>query len=189
MLAIADACKDGRLDAQVKVVIAPGGTRSIGSTRETSTEIENPGATAALERGLPVALVPPGDDYGLRLLEQLQGVDFICLAGYMRLLPEEVLRAFPDRILNVHPALLPAFGGKGMFGRRVHEAVIEAGCAESGCTVHLVNEAYDEGRILLQKRCAVYPSDTAESLATRVLALEHEAYVEALRNVISGANA
>ncbi len=199
MLAIADACRDGRLDAAVKVVIAPtDGTTPGGMTPVSSStsgnvvqepQSDNRAVAAAQARDLNLAIVAPGDDYGPRLLEHLQDIDYICLAGYMRLLPSEVLKAFPNRILNVHPALLPEFGGKGMYGRRVHEAVLEAGCSESGCTVHLVNEAYDEGRILLQRRCVVLPGDTVESLAARVLALEHEAYVEALRNVISGANA
>ncbi|MFN3683119.1 MAG: formyltransferase family protein, partial [Fimbriimonadaceae bacterium] len=110
----------------------------------------------------------------------------VCLAGYMRLLPKEVLDSFPNRVLNIHPALLPKFGGKGMYGMRVHEAVLRAGEAESGCTVHLVNERYDEGPIVVQLRCPVLPDDTPETLAARVLELEHRAYPEAVRKVLAG---
>jgi phosphoribosylglycinamide formyltransferase-1 len=109
-------------------------------------------------------------------LEQLKArrIDLIVLAGYLKLVPAEVIAAFRGRILNVHPALLPAFGGAGMYGRRVHEAVLAAGVPESGCTVHLVDEEYDRGEILAQARVPVLPGDTAESLAARVLAEEHK---------------
>jgi phosphoribosylglycinamide formyltransferase-1 len=103
----------------------------------------------------------------------------------MSMVPAPVLAAFPDRIFNVHPALLPKFGGKGMYGMHVHEAVVAAGETESGCTVHLVNEHYDEGRILLQLRCPALPDDTPETLAARVLTLEHQAYVQALRDALN----
>ncbi|HSI73564.1 MAG TPA: formyltransferase family protein, partial [Fimbriimonas sp.] len=92
----------------------------------------------------------------------------------------------PNRVLNIHPALLPKFGGKGMYGRRVHEAVLAAGETESGCTIHLVTPVYDEGPIILQKTCPVLEGDTPETLATRVLQVEHEAYPEALAKVIRG---
>ncbi len=174
MLAIAEACRDGRLAAEVKVVLAPAD--------------EGEGLLRASALGLGIQMVPPGDRYGERLLHALEGVDVICLAGFLRLLPSEVLHRFPDRILNIHPALLPQFGGKGMYGLKVHEAVLDAGASETGCTVHLVTEAYDEGKILLQRRCPVAPGDTAETLAARVLELEHGAYVEALRSVIFGAS-
>ena len=108
----------------------------------------------------------------LALLEA-HGIELIVLAGYLKLVPPEVIAAFRGRIVNVHPALLPAFGGPGMYGKRVHEAVIAAGATESGCTVHLVDEEYDRGEILAQARVPVLPGDTAESLAARVLAEEH----------------
>jgi phosphoribosylglycinamide formyltransferase-1 len=109
----------------------------------------------------------------LALLEA-HGIELIVLAGYLKLVPPEVIAAYRGRIVNVHPALLPAFGGPGMYGKRVHEAVIAAGVAESGCTVHLVDEAYDQGEILAQARVPVLPGDTAETLAARVLAAEHQ---------------
>jgi phosphoribosylglycinamide formyltransferase-1 len=100
-------------------------------------------------------------------------VELIVLAGYLKLVPPEVIGAFRGRIINVHPALLPAFGGPGMYGKRVHEAVLAAGAKESGCTVHLVDEEYDRGEILAQARVPVLPGDTAEALAARVLEQEH----------------
>ena len=100
--------------------------------------------------------------------------DLIVLAGYMRLIPAEFIQAFPDKIINLHPALLPDFGGKGMYGNHVHQAVIAAGKTETGISIHKVNERYDEGEILFQATCPVLPNDTAETLAARIHTLEHE---------------
>ena len=100
-------------------------------------------------------------------------VDLLVLAGYLKLVPAEVIAHYRGRILNVHPALLPAFGGKGMYGRRVHEAVLASGARESGATVHLVDEVYDRGPILAQARVPVLPGDDPDRLAARVLELEH----------------
>ncbi len=111
----------------------------------------------------------------LRELEA-QRINLVVLAGFMRLIPAEMVSAFPDRIINIHPSLLPEFGGKGMYGQRVHEAVIAAGERESGITIHLVNERYDEGRHLAQFTCPVLPNDTPVTLATRIHALEHAHY-------------
>ena len=101
------------------------------------------------------------------------GVRGVLLAGFLKLLPAEVCRAYPGAVLNIHPALLPAFGGKGMYGRRVHEAVLRSGATVSGPTIHFVNERYDEGRLLAQWPVPVEPDDTAHSLAERVLEVEH----------------
>lgn len=111
----------------------------------------------------------------LRLLGR-HGARGVLLAGFLRLLPAEVCRAYPNRILNVHPALLPAFGGKGMYGARVHEAVLRSGASLSGPTIHYVNERYDEGRILAQWPVPVLPGDTPPGLAARVLEVEHVLY-------------
>ena len=111
-------------------------------------------------------------------------IDIIALAGYLRLIPARVIEAYRDRIINVHPALLPAFGGSGMYGHHVHEAVIAAGCMLSGPTIHYVTENYDEGRIIAQWPVPVLPADTAESLATRVLRAEHMIYPIALEAII-----
>lgn len=114
------------------------------------------------------------------------GTDLICLAGYMRKIPPALIRAFPRAILNIHPALLPDHGGKGLYGIHVHEAVIEAGDPETGVTVHFVDEEYDRGPILLQRGgITVDPGDTPETLAVRVLELEHSLYAEAIEQWIS----
>ncbi|MCA1481146.1 formyltransferase family protein, partial [Bradyrhizobium sp. NBAIM08] len=108
------------------------------------------------------------------------GVEMIVLAGYMRRIPDGLIACFPERILNIHPALLPDFGGPGMYGMHVHEAVIAAGARESGATVHLVDGEYDTGRIVAQRRLVVEPGETAETLAARVLTIEHELYPRAV---------
>jgi phosphoribosylglycinamide formyltransferase 1 len=117
-------------------------------------------------------------------------VDLVALAGYLRLLPTDVIRRFAYRILNIHPALLPMFGGKGMYGERVHQAVLEKGCRITGATVHFVNERYDEGRILAQWPVPVLEGDTPATLARRVLRVEHVLYptaVEWLARVLTAA--
>lgn len=120
------------------------------------------------------------------VLRELQGqrIDLVVLAGFLRLIPAEMVRAFPKRIINIHPALLPKYGGKGMYGHRVHEAVIAAKEKESGITVHYVNERYDEGEHLLQAKCPVLPEDDAYSLALRIHELEHEHFPRVLESVV-----
>lgn len=133
----------------------------------------------ARARGRAVCRVDFGQpDAGARVLEALRrhAVRGILLAGFLKLLPAEVCRAYRNRILNIHPALLPSFGGKGMYGGRVHQAVLDAGAKLSGPTIHFVNERYDEGRILAQWPVPVLPEDTAQSLAARVLEVEHLLY-------------
>lgn len=104
------------------------------------------------------------------------GATHIVLAGFMWLLPVYLIKAFPDRIVNIHPALLPKYGGKGMYGMKVHEAVLIHREVETGITIHLVNEHYDEGLIIFQKTCTIEPSDSAATVAAKVQALEHEHY-------------
>jgi phosphoribosylglycinamide formyltransferase-1 len=116
-----------------------------------------------------------------------QNIDLIALAGYLRLVPQAVVRAFRGRILNIHPALLPAFGGRGMYGLHVHRAVIAARCRVSGATVHHVDERYDEGRPVLQWPVPVLPDDTPETLAARVLRIEHAIYPVAVEAIARGA--
>ena len=108
-------------------------------------------------------------------------INLICLAGYMKMLPLVFVKQYENKILNIHPGLLPEFGGKGFFGMRVHEAVINSGKRESGATVHFVDEIYDHGPIILQKKVEVLETDTAESLATRILKLEHELFPEVVK--------
>ena len=133
------------------------------------------GLERARERGIPTAVLndPANAAEWLAALEDAHA-DLVVLAGYLKLVPAEVVQRYRGRILNIHPALLPAFGGPGMYGRRVHQAVLDAGRTESGATVHLVDEVYDRGRILAQRRVPVQPGDTAEELAARVLTAEHE---------------
>lgn len=113
-------------------------------------------------------------------------VNFIALAGYMKKIPSSVISRYRNRIINIHPALLPRFGGKGMYGEHVHRAVIASGDKTSGATVHVVDEIYDHGAIVLQKTVPVHPDDTPESLAARVLKIEHEIYPEAIRLFAGG---
>jgi formyltetrahydrofolate-dependent phosphoribosylglycinamide formyltransferase len=128
----------------------------------------------AREHGVPAEVLSQPAD-ATEWLDRLEHhrVDLLVLAGYLKLVPAAVIARYRDRILNVHPALLPAFGGRGMYGHRVHEAVLASGARESGATVHLVDEVYDRGRILAQGRVPVLPGDTAETLAARVLSVEH----------------
>ena len=112
------------------------------------------------------------------------GVDFIVLAGFLARVPDGLLQAYPHRIVNIHPSLLPKFGGKGMYGHRVHEAVLQAGESESGITIHYINEHYDEGAVIAQYRCPVLPNDTPDVLAQRVHALEYKYYPEVIAELV-----
>jgi phosphoribosylglycinamide formyltransferase-1 len=113
-----------------------------------------------------------------------EDISLIVLAGFLWLVPEQILNSFKGRIINIHPALLPAYGGKGMYGERVHRAVIENGETESGITIHHVNSRYDEGDIIFQARCSVDPCDTPETLAAKVHALEYEHYPPVIEQLI-----
>ena len=126
------------------------------------------------------------DAFARKFLEVLRAAqpDLIVLAGYLRKLPDPVCEAFRGRIINIHPALLPKYGGPGMYGRSVHEAVLANHEKESGATVHFVDEEYDHGAIIAQQQVHVLPTDTAETLADRVLEAEHELLVRAVKNII-----
>lgn len=123
-------------------------------------------------------------DKVLKYLLQEQ-IDLIVLAGFLWKIPESLLKAFPGRIINIHPALLPKYGGKGMYGMKVHETVIKNGEKESGITIHYVNEHYDEGEIIFSAKCTVDASDTPETLANKIHALEHEFYPKVIEQVLS----
>ncbi len=112
-------------------------------------------------------------------------IDFIILAGFLWLIPKNILTAYPGRIINIHPALLPKYGGKGMFGNSVHEAVIAAGDPESGITIHHVDENYDEGRIIFQAKCTITEKDTPESLAVKVHQLEYRHFPEVIEQTVT----
>jgi len=122
------------------------------------------------------------------ILHQLQAIstDLIVLAGFLWLVPTNILKAYPNRIINIHPALLPNYGGKGMYGMRVHEAVRASGDKETGISIHYVNEKYDEGEIIFQARCAVEESDTPESIAMKVHALEYEHFPVVIEQLLFG---
>jgi phosphoribosylglycinamide formyltransferase-1 len=111
-------------------------------------------------------------------------INWIVLAGFLWLVPETILRAYKNRIVNIHPALLPKYGGKGMYGMRVHEAVVAAGDKESGITIHLVNEHYDEGQIVFQAHCPVLPGDTAEDIARKIHLLEYEHFPRVIEELL-----
>ena len=177
--ALADAMHRGDLLASIAVVITD---RPEAGVRERATRLD-----------VPSVVVRPKDfdsetEYTAKLLALLEtyGAEFIVLAGYLKMVPSEVVRRFRHRMTNIHPALLPSFGGKGMYGRRVHEAVIEHGVRWTGVTVHLVDEQYDTGPIILQEPVPVYPEDSADDLAARVLEVEHEIYPRAVSLLAEG---
>ena len=122
------------------------------------------------------------------VLEDLKSreIDWIILAGFLWLIPDYILHAFKQRIINIHPALLPAYGGKGMYGMKVHQAVIASAEPESGITVHYVNEHYDEGDIIFQARCAIHNRDTAETLAAKIHLLEYEYFPKVIQDLVTG---
>ena len=177
--AIIDACKEGRIDGQVAVVIG--------------TKADAPAMDRVRNAGIPAVEIRPkafaaDAEYAARLLEVFaeHEADLVCLAGYMRVLPSEVVSACRWRIMNIHPALIPLFCGKGMYGERVHQAALDYGVKVSGCTVHFVDEEYDTGPIILQKTVPVEEGDTAETLAARILVQEHKAYPEAIQLFAEG---
>ena len=149
-----------------------------------SNRADSPALIRAATASIDIANFDGADD-GTQLLELLRKfrVDLVVLAGYLKRIPPSVIREYAGRIINIHPALLPAFGGEGMYGARVHEAVIASGARESGVTVHLVDDEYDRGPIVAQWRVPVEPSDTPESLASRVLAVEHVVYPRVIEMV------
>jgi len=122
-------------------------------------------------------------DHIVQLLQDM-GTDFIVLAGFMWLVPDNLVKAFPNRMVNIHPALLPKYGGKGMYGMHVHKAVVEAEEKETGITIHYVNERYDEGQIIFQTSCEVEPEDTPEDVAEKVHALEYLYYPKVVEDLI-----
>ena len=179
MQSVIDACKTGRLKAVPAIVISNN---------------SDSGALARAEReGIPhlhlsTKTHPDAEALDAAILQVLRDhdVELVVLAGYMRKVGTQTLRHYTDRIINIHPALLPKFGGQGMFGLHVHQAVLAAGETETGVTIHLVNDEYDRGQILGQRKVAVLPTDTVETLAARVLETEHAFLVETLQKIIHG---
>ena len=149
-----------------------------------SNRADSPALIRAATASIDIASFDAADD-GTQLLEILRRfrVDMVVLAGYLKRIPPLVVREYSGRILNIHPALLPDFGGEGMYGARVHEAVIASGAKESGVTVHIVNDEYDRGPVVAQWRVPVEPEDTPEMLAARVLSVEHVVYPRVIEMV------
>ena len=166
--------------------------RSLGAAApaEVALVISDRFAAGALDRaraaGILAVHLPASESHTLAALLEAQDVTHIALAGYLRLIPAEVITAFAGRIVNVHPSLLPAFGGPGMYGRHVHEAVLRAGIRVSGPTVHFVDTRYDEGAIIAQRPVPVHADDTPATLAARVLAAEHQLYPRIVAALCAG---
>ena len=176
--AIIDACADGSLDAQIRVVIS-NNSRSLALERARRAQIPTAHLSAVthpdptcLDAAIADALIS-------------HGVELVALAGYMKKLGPKTLRQYRNRVLNVHPALLPKFGGRGMYGERVHSAVLASGERISGVSVHLVDEEYDQGPVVAQTQVPVLPDDTPDTLATRVLEREHILYPQTIQRIAS----
>lgn len=179
MQSIIDACRQGQLHAIPAVVIS------------------NNGDSAALDRAASEAIpayhissrnFPDPDllDRTMRDTLQKHEVDLVVLAGFMKRIGPATLKAYSGRIINIHPALLPKYGGKGMYGNKVHEQVLASGDTETGVTIHVVTDEYDAGPILAQRKLPVHRGDTVDSLAQRTLAVEHELYVDTLQKITTG---
>lgn len=171
--AILDACQSTQLNAEVTVLISNNSRARV--------------VTRAIEAGVPFKHLsskthptPELLDIAMRNTLESHQVELVVLAGYMKKLGPAVLSRFHNRIINVHPSLLPRYGGVGFYGARVHEAVLAAGDTQTGATVHLVNEAYDDGAILLQESIEVEPGDTPESLAERLRPVEHRLLIQSI---------
>lgn len=171
---------ESRGDARADSVVLVASDRANAGALERARRAEVPTAVFQSNR------VPSPDGCELLAVLREHDVDFIALAGYLRLLPKELLAEFPSRVLNVHPALLPSFGGPGMYGERVHRAVLLSGARVSGATVHYVDEEYDGGPILAQWPVPVLADDSVSTLAARVLKVEHVLYPRVIDAVASG---
>lgn len=179
MQAILDGCADGSIPATPALLIC-----------------NNPGAGAldrAAKAGMPAKVLNQKThpdfaalDAAIEAALREAGVELVVLAGYMKKIGPKVLSSFHNRILNIHPALLPKYGGQGMFGMNVHRAVVAAGETESGATVHLINEVYDDGPILQQRRVVIHPGDTPEEVQQRVLEQEHILYPDTIAKIARG---
>lgn len=179
MQAVIDACKSGVLPACPCLVISNNGdSEALARARRENIPAFH----------LSSKTHPDPEQLDLAMLDALnqRRADLVILAGYMKKLGPRVLATYRGRILNIHPALLPRYGGQGMYGQFVHEAVLKAGDKETGVTIHLVDEEYDHGRILAQRRVPVEENDTVETLSARVLEHEHTFLVETICRIIAG---
>ena len=179
--AIIDGCAAGKVNAEVAVVIS---------------DVQCAALERARQAGIPEhwlsrhdkARFPTREAFDTAVLERLQAhhVDLVCLAGYLRIMTPVLTEALAGRMMNIHPALLPAFGGPGMYGHHVHQAVLDYGCKVSGCTMHFVTLETDGGPIILQRAVPVEEEDTPETLAARILPHEHELYCQAVQLYAEG---
>ncbi|WP_417325778.1 phosphoribosylglycinamide formyltransferase [Halarcobacter sp.] len=174
--AIQKACENNELDAQVVLVISNNSTAQV--------------LQKAQSKNIPNFIVNakkfPDENLDKKITDMMSEfkVDYIFLSGYMKKIEENLVKTFENRIINSHPALLPKFGGKGMYGTNVHKAVIENGEKKSGCTVHFVNENYDEGKFILQNEITLEENETVESLEEKIKKLETITIIESLKTVI-----
>ena len=177
--AVLNNIKQGKLDASICVVI---------SNKKSAGVLEIARANDIPAYFISGKQFPDQQDFDNQVLSFLNEHDanFIILAGYLKMIGTEIIQKFSNRILNIHPALLPSFGGKGMYGHYVHEAVLEYGCKVSGVTVHLVDEKYDTGAPVIQRCVPVHENDTPDTLAQRVLKVEHQVFAEALQLFAQG---
>ena len=175
--AIVAAIEAGRLPARPRLVV---------SNRKAAPALDFARDHGIAALCIPTTADPTGADERLTAALRRAEADLVILSGYLRKLGPATLEAFGGRILNIHPALLPGYGGQGMYGRRVHEAVVAAGDRETGATVHLVDDEYDHGAVVAQVRVPVAAGETAESLEQRVMAAEPGLFVETLQRVVSG---
>ena len=174
MQAVIDACKNRKINAKVVLVIS-NNSDAYALERAKKEKIDN----------YHVSEYKYKEGFIDKLLELLAKyeIDLVLLAGYMKKLPKEIVERY--KVLNIHPALLPKYGGRGMYGERVHKAVLEAKEKESGCTVHVVDEHYDNGKILNQIKVPVLEDDTVETLAKRVLEQEHIIYIDTVKKILT----
>lgn len=177
--AIVESIKSGNIEANASLLI---------SNNSDCYAFERAKALGVPYRHISSAQFDNSDDFNQELLNVLNRfeIDLIVLAGYMRKIPQVIIKKYKNRILNIHPALLPKYGGKGMYGMNVHNAVYEAKESKSGATVHLVSEEYDEGRILKQLEITIEPEDNPEKIAEKVLAVEHILYTETIKDIVNG---
>ena len=174
---IIDNCACGNIPARVMLVVSSRDD-AYGLVRAKSAGID-----IAIYRRKEFADGPAADDFLIKLLDKYE-IDLIALAGYLKMVPSAIIRKFPHRIINIHPGLLPKYGGKGMYGHFVHEAVVRNKEKETGVTIHIVDEVYDHGQVLAAEKVPVFPEDTPDELASRVLKVEHALYPKVLKEVV-----
>ncbi len=177
--ALVDAIESGYIDAEIRVVV---------SNRKEAFALER-----ARKHKIEALYITPvdckdGKEYFKKISEEIdkREINLICLAGFLLMIQPDFIRKYKERIMNIHPALLPGFGGKGMYGRRVHETVINSGAKYSGCTVHFVDEELDHGPIILQETVSIDTDDTLETLEEKIHKVEHKLYPKAIRLFVEG---